>query len=203
MVGTARVARDEHRRERLASLRMPADVGAAPGERVQEDLVIALRGQVDRLALLDRSGLSRELGRILSLLDHHAAPLAGSDVVAAAVLEGREHFGRWFELDNAGELRLYRRRRLEAVLTHDVSEIQWRLGLDHDASDLGRPRPIDERGDGFGGRGHRPARNVSLAYTAQTAQLHARHRAAREPDALHGPPGARLHLAPSPRLQQR
>ncbi len=196
------MARDEHRRKRLARLWMAADVGAAPWQLVQQELVVALGRQRDGLPALHRRRLPLQLRRVLAFLDHDTAPLAGPDVVTAPVLEAGQHFRGRREFQDPRVLRLHRRGRLEPALAHHATEIGRCLRLDGDARDPRGPRPVDERSDGIGRRRHRSPRHIRLAYRTQPAQLHAGHRATGEPYPLDCPSRMRLHIAPAPRLQQ-
>src|SRR6266852_1956794 len=96
-----------------------------------------------RLALLDRRGLPLELGRVIAFLDHGPAPLAGPDVVPAAVLEGGEHRGWGSELEDSSVLGLDGGRRSETPLAHDLAELERRFRFHHDPRHLCGPRPVD------------------------------------------------------------
>src|SRR5205823_4968505 len=87
--------------------------------------------QVKVVALRLRGGLTCKLGRVLPLLDNHAALDAGADVVAAAVAEGLQELVRRKQLDDARVLRLDWRDTLKALFLHDLAEVVGRLGFDH------------------------------------------------------------------------
>jgi hypothetical protein len=88
------VSRDEDGGQRLALFGRARRVCAAPRQQLEEQLVVAPVGKVDRFAALDGRGLARELGRVFALLDDDAALLTGADVVSPAVLEAREQLLR-------------------------------------------------------------------------------------------------------------
>ena len=203
VIRAAAVPRHQHRCQTLASFGETSHIGASPRQMFEEELVVSLRRQADRLAAFNGRGLARQLGRVLAFLDHRAAFQPGANVVAATLLERGEHlFGR-LQLEDPGVLGLRGFAFDESALHQDVRKRCRRLGLESQLRNLRSARPVDKGIDRLGGGGNGTARHVRLAHRPDAAQLNARHRAGPKPDALDGPAGSRLHLAPAPGLKQR
>ena len=203
-VGATRMARHQHGGQRLALLRRECGVGPAPRQDVEQQVVVVAAGEMDRLAPLHRGGLTCELGRVLPLLDKHAALDAGANVVAAAVAEGLQELVRRKQLDDARVLRLDRRDTLKALFLHGLAEVVGRLGFDHEPRHARSTRPIDQHVNALRRRRHGSTRHVRLARRACAPKQDGGHRLKRaERDPFDAPARPRLNLAPSPRLEER
>ena len=129
-VPAAGVAGDEDRGERLTGPGIAGDVGSAPREELEQELEIAAVGQADRRPALDGGRLAGQLCGVLALIDQHASPQAGANVVPPAVAEALEHLGGRAQLDDDAVLGLDGGDRGEAEALQVISELGLRLGLD-------------------------------------------------------------------------
>src|SRR5258708_38774024 len=98
--------RDQDRGQSVRVFLSVSGVRAAPRQELEQKLVVAPVGKVDRFAPFDSGRLARELRGVLALLDDAAAPKTGADVVAAAVPERPEPLVLPAQAQNPGVLRL-------------------------------------------------------------------------------------------------
>src|SRR5258708_33974818 len=83
--------RDQDRGQSVRVFLSVSGVRAAPRQELEQKLVVAPVGKVDRFAPFDSGRLARELRGVLALLDDDAAPNTGADVGAEAVLPPSGH----------------------------------------------------------------------------------------------------------------
>src|ERR1019366_10761004 len=143
---------------------MATDICAAPRQQVEKELVVAARRQADRLPALDCGRLTLQLGGVPTFLDHDSSPEAGANVVTPAVLERGEHLPGRAHGEDPGMFGLGRFNPCEAVVREYLGEGGLSFGLDSQLRDPCGASPLNERVDGRGGRGNRPAGYICLAH---------------------------------------
>src|SRR2546427_6113557 len=197
------VPRHENRGERLACLRVPADIGAAPRQQLEKEPIVALRRQAYGFPALHCSGLTRQLRGILSFFDHDTTPKARANVVTPALLEGGEQLVGRAHGDDARVLRLRRLDLCESTLAENLRKSVKSLRLEPQLGDPRGARPFHQRIDRGCGCRHRAARHIRLANGSDATKLNARECAATKANTFHRPTCARLHLSPAPCLEKR
>jgi hypothetical protein len=147
VIRAAAAAGHQHRCQPFACFRVTRNVRAAPWKVFEKEFVVSPRRQVDRLATLDGCRLARQLGSVLTFLDHRSAFQARANVVTAALLEGGEHLVGRLQLKDPSVLRLGRLTFDESSFRKYVAELPKRLRLESQLGDLCTTRPFDKSVD--------------------------------------------------------